>query len=71
VLNDDNQKEYSMLENDIVQEDMYHLLMKVLDHLMLMICVDMESIVEEIDQNDIILAEEVNFVRYLLIRKRV
>ncbi len=71
MLNNDNQKEYSMSENGIVQEDMYHLLMKFLDHLMLMICVDMESIVEEIDQNDIILAEEVNFVRYLLIRKRV
>jgi hypothetical protein len=69
VLNDDNQKEYSMLEIDIVQEDMSHLLMELLDHPMLMVCVDIESIVEEIDQNNIVLVQVVSFVWYLCIKK--
>jgi hypothetical protein len=69
VLSDDNQKEYSMLKIDIVQEDMFHWLMEVLDHPMLMICVDIESIVEEIDQNNIVLAQDMNFVEYLCIKR--
>jgi hypothetical protein len=70
VLSDDNQKEYSMLKIDIVQEDMFHWLMEVLNHPMLMVCVDIESIVEEIDQNNIVLAQDMNFVEYLSIRKK-
>jgi hypothetical protein len=62
VLNDDNQKEYSMLKIDIVQEDMFHWLMEVLDHPIVMLCMDIESIVEEIDQNNIVLAQGMNFV---------
>ncbi len=48
---------------------MCHSLMKVLDHLMLRVCVDVEPIVEEIDRNDRVLAQEVNLVRYLGFRK--
>jgi hypothetical protein len=32
--------------------------------------VDIESIVEEIDQNNIVLAQDTNFVEYLSIRKK-
>jgi hypothetical protein len=70
VLSNDNQKEYSMLKIDIVQEDMFHWLMEVLDHPIVMVCVDIESIVEEIDQNNIVLAQDTNFVQYLSIRKK-
>ncbi len=61
MLNDDNQKEYSMLRNEIVEEEMFDLLMEFFDHLMLMICVDIESIVEEIDQNDRVLEQKMDF----------
>jgi len=43
--------------------------MEVSDHLMLRVCVDVEPIVEEIDRNHIVLAQQVNLVRYLGFRK--
>jgi hypothetical protein len=70
-LNDDNQREYSMLESDIVQEDMFHLLMEFWNHRMLMECVSVVSIVEEIDRNDTSLLREVNFVQSLSIEEKV
>ncbi len=71
MLNDDNQREYSMLESDIVQEDMFRLSREFWNHRMLMECVGVVSIAEEIDRNDTGLRPNVIFVRSLSIKEKV
>ena len=60
IVNDDNQREYSMLQSDIDSEDMFQLLMDSFDHQMLLECEDIVSIVEWIDRNKTILVLDVD-----------
>ncbi len=70
-MNDDNQRECSMLESDIFQEDIFRLSREFWNHRMLMECVSVVSIVEEIDRNDTGLLPNGSFVQSLSIEEKV